>query len=70
MAQHTITTLIDDFDGSEAAETVTFGLDGRSYEIDLTTEHATQLRDSLEMWVSHARLTSAPRGRQGSKPRA
>ena len=67
MAQHTITTLIDDVDGSEAAETVTFGLDGRAYEIDLKSEHAAQLRDSLEMWVSHARLISAPRGRRGSR---
>ena len=36
MAQQTTVTLTDDLDGGKAAETVTFGLDGRIYEIDLS----------------------------------
>ncbi len=46
---HTTTVqLIDDIDGSQAAETVHFAVDGRMYEIDLSTEHAESLRRSLD----------------------
>jgi hypothetical protein len=47
--------LIDDIDGSDADETVTFGLDGVSYEIDLTSKHAAELRDALATWIGHGR---------------
>ena len=40
MAQKVNIVLIDDIDGSEAIETVSFGLDGTSYEIDLSTKNA------------------------------
>ena len=43
MAQKVQTLFIDDLDGSEAAGTVRFGLDGTDYEIDLNTEHAQAL---------------------------
>ncbi len=36
MVQKTTVQLVDDLDGSEAQETVSFGLDGTAYEIDLT----------------------------------
>ncbi|GAA2029009.1 Lsr2 family protein [Pseudokineococcus marinus] len=55
MAQKTKVILIDDVEGGEADETVTFALDGVSYEIDLTSERAAQLRDALAPWVGHAR---------------
>ncbi|MDP9696140.1 UNVERIFIED_ORG: hypothetical protein J2X79_003719 [Arthrobacter globiformis] len=35
MAQKRVVILEDDLDGSEASETMKFGLDGREYEIDL-----------------------------------
>lgn len=35
MARQETVTLTDDIDGGKADETVTFGLDGASYEIDL-----------------------------------
>lgn len=77
MAQRTVTTLVDDIDGSEATETVTFGLDGTSYEIDLNEAHAEDLREVLAPYVAAARrvsgpssrgrsATSAPRQRNGS----
>ncbi len=47
MARTTTVQLIDDIDGSQAAETVRFAVDGRTYEIDLSTEHAEGLRHSL-----------------------
>ena len=55
MAQKVQTILIDDIDSSEAQETVTFSLDGKDYEIDLTTAHATELRDSLAKFVDASR---------------
>lgn len=55
MAQKTKVILIDDVEGGEADETVTFALDGVSYEIDLTSERAAQLRDAMAPWVGHAR---------------
>ena len=55
MAQHTLVQLIDDLDGSDADETVSFGLDGQDYVIDLTTEHAEDLRTRLGEYAAHAR---------------
>ncbi|MCD0447240.1 Lsr2 family protein [Glycomyces sp. A-F 0318] len=47
MAKQTVVTLTDDIDGSEAAETVEFGVDGYLYTIDLSAAHAEELRDRL-----------------------
>ncbi|TRW43470.1 histone-like nucleoid-structuring protein Lsr2 [Georgenia yuyongxinii] len=55
MAQKVQVTLVDDIDGSPADETVTFALDGISYEIDLSERHASALRESFAEWVGHAR---------------
>ena len=64
MAQKVQVLLIDDIDGVTADETVTFALDGVSYEIDLTTDHAAELRSALATWVANARKTSGrPAGR-------
>lgn len=60
MAQQTTITLVDDLDETlPAAETVRFGVDGTSYEIDLSAEHAAALREDVATWVSHARRTGA-----------
>lgn len=61
MAQQTTVTLTDDLDGTRAAETVRFGLDGRSYEIDLNKRNAAALRKSL------AEFTAAARRVRGSR---
>lgn len=61
MAQKIHIVLEDDLDGSEATETVSFGLDGTSYEIDLNDEHAEQLRGALATYVGHARKVSGTR---------
>ncbi|MDM8083492.1 Lsr2 family protein [Cellulomonas cellasea] len=55
MAQKVQVLLVDDIDGGNADETVTFSLDGVSYEIDLTSAHAAELRDAMATWVGHAR---------------
>lgn len=59
MAQRVHIILTDDIDGSDATETVTFAIDGFSYEIDLSEENALKLRDSLALFVAHGRKLSA-----------
>jgi hypothetical protein len=54
MARRTITMLVDDLDGSEGAETVSFAVDGVSYEIDLNDSNAARLRDDFAVWTAHA----------------
>ncbi|MFC5909620.1 histone-like nucleoid-structuring protein Lsr2 [Streptacidiphilus monticola] len=55
MAQRVVVTLSDDIDGGEAEETVVFGLDGKSYEIDLSAENAEKLRAALAPYVQAGR---------------
>jgi len=69
MAQKVEVLLVDDIDGGEADETVTFSLDGTSYEIDLSKENAAKLREGLEPFVAHARRARKPAGRGGRATR-
>lgn len=59
MAQKVLVQLVDDLDGTTSGdiETVTFGLDGVTYEIDLGKGNAAKLRDGLAEFVSSARRT-------------
>ena len=68
MAKKVTVTLVDDFDGEGAAdETVEFGLDGVTYEIDLSTKNATKLRHDLKHWVEAGRRVGGRRrGRSSS----
>jgi hypothetical protein len=59
MAQKVQVLLVDDLDGSEATETVAFGLDGSAYEIDLSSGNAGKLRKELAHYVEHARKASS-----------
>ena len=62
MAKKVTVTLIDDVDGEAPAdETVEFGIDGVSYEIDLSAANAAELRAQLEIWISNARRTAGRR---------
>ena len=63
MAQKVTVSLIDDLDGDKADETVEFGLDGKNYEIDLSSSNADKLRDVLATYVAAARR---PGGRRRS----
>lgn len=63
MAQKVNIVLVDDLDGSEADETVSFSLDGKDYEIDLTGANAQKLRDAFAPYVGHARRAGG-RGRR------
>jgi hypothetical protein len=64
MAQRVQYLLVDDIDGTEAVETVSFSLDGVSYEIDVTAANAKTLRNDLASWVGHARRSG---GRKSSR---
>lgn len=56
MAKKVTVALIDDVDGESVAdETVEFGIDGVSYEIDLSTANAKKLREHLEGFRENAR---------------
>ena len=59
MAQKTQVILIDDIDGGAATETVSFALDGTSYEIDLSAKNAAGLRDAFAPYVGAARKVGA-----------
>jgi hypothetical protein len=63
MAQRVQYLLVDDIDGGEAVEAVSFSLDGVSYEIDLSAANAKKLRNDLATWVGHARRSG---GRKSS----
>jgi len=55
MAQKVTVSLVDDLSGSQADETVSFGLDGKSYQIDLSSKNAEKLRGALADYVAAAR---------------
>ncbi|GAA3288144.1 MULTISPECIES: histone-like nucleoid-structuring protein Lsr2 [Dactylosporangium] len=52
MAKRVIQELIDDLDGKPADESVTFGLDGVQYSIDLSKKNAEKLRGALKPYIS------------------
>jgi len=77
MAQKVQVMLVCDLheDEVEGVETVAFGLDGTSYEIDACEEHAAQLRDAFAPYVGSARRAgrapaTARRPARSSSPRA
>jgi hypothetical protein len=61
MAQKVTVSLLDDLSGSRADETVSFGLDGKQYEIDLSNKNADKLRSALEEYVAAARKAGGAR---------
>ena len=67
MAQKVSVVLVDDLDGSEAHETVTFGLDGTTYEIDLNKAHAEDLREGIGPFLHAARKMNNRRKAKGGK---
>lgn len=73
MAQRHIVELVDDLDDGPADETVSFGIDGNYYDIDLSAKNAAKLRDALAAYVAHGRrgsrstARSAPSGRRSGR---
>src|SRR4051812_50223705 len=53
MARHFV--LVDDLDGSEGAETITYTVNGQDYEIDLSENNAEKFHDALEPYIQNSR---------------
>jgi hypothetical protein len=73
VAQKVQVLLVDDIDGGEAEETVSFSLDGVSYEIDLSAKNASTLRDAVAPYVGAARKagrSSAPKAVAAARTRS
>jgi hypothetical protein len=68
MAQKVLVQLVDDLDGTSSSDisTVTFGLDGVTYEIDLNEDNASNLRNHLAEFIAAARRTGGRVKRGGS----
>lgn len=80
MAQKVSVVLTDDLNpDEEATQTVSFSLDGTNYEIDLSDDHAVQMREALALYVGAARrvggsrtkspLKAVPSARTGPDPK-
>jgi hypothetical protein len=65
MATQTSVTVIDDITGEPGAETVTFGIDGGWYELDLTSANRDKLYSSLADFVAKARKVTSKTRKAG-----
>ncbi|MUL77062.1 Lsr2 family protein [Mycobacterium sp. CBMA226] len=63
MAKRYSTTWTDDLDGSPAAETIEFSIDGVTYAIDLSDANALRMRGTFEPYIRVARKASRRRVR-------
>jgi len=69
MAQKVVVQLVDDLDGTPIEDgtgsTVSFAIDGTSYEIDLSDAHAGEFRDALAPYLRAGRRVSTARRASG-----
>jgi hypothetical protein len=68
MSREETIVLVDDLDGTEPATKRTFGLDGVSYEIDLSEENSARLTDIFSEYLPIAR--KQPKAKKAAKPKA
>ncbi|MEU4522397.1 Lsr2 family protein [Amycolatopsis sp. NPDC024027] len=66
MAQKVSVEILDDIDGSTAAQTVQFSLDGVTFEIDLSDRNATALRHELARYIGAGRRVGGRKVRVAS----
>lgn len=71
MAKQTLVHFVDDLDGKDLKEavTVTFGVDGKTYEFDTSPAHAREFQRGLEKYVAASRRVSGG-GRRSSSRRS
>jgi hypothetical protein len=67
MAKQIITVLTDDLDGSDADQTIEFGVDGVNYTIDLSEKNAEKLRKALKPYLTVAARAGRSNGRIPSR---
>lgn len=58
--------MTDDLDGSKAERTISFAIDGASYEIDLSRKNANAFEKLVAPYVGAARKIKTARGRRAS----
>jgi hypothetical protein len=63
MASKVSVVVTDDLDGSSGARTVTFGVDGAMYEIDLAEKNRAKFAKAIEPYVAGGRRVSRRRPR-------
>ncbi len=66
MVKNVSVMITDDLDGSQGAETVAFGLDGVSYEIDLARPNQVRLAGALAPFIAAGRRVSRGSRRDGA----
>lgn len=66
MAQQVLIILVSDLDGGPADETVQFGLDGITYEINLSADQAAALRNAYGQYLKAGRKVAASASRRGT----
>lgn len=59
----TLSQFIDDIDGSKAARTIAFTVDGSAYEIDLSKKNAAAFEKALKPYIEAGRRTRRGRTR-------
>lgn len=72
MAKRHIVELIDDLDKKvidDGGRTHVFSLDGRAYEIDLSSENGGKLRDALEPFIKAGRRSASGADTSPATPR-
>ncbi len=67
MARHETVVLVDDLTGNESdtVRTREFGIDGKTFEIDLDEDNSNELDDLLAVYIEHARRTGG-RAKRGT----
>lgn len=72
MAQRTIVQLVSDLTGEDIAEgkgeTVSFTLDGATYELDLTKKEADKFRGLFQDYIAAGRRVGGSRAKRTSSP--
>ena len=69
MAHKTIVRLVDDISGGPADETVTFGVDGQDYIIDLAADSAEKMRAVIGRYAGVARVVTLTPARRRPRTR-
>jgi hypothetical protein len=66
MAKTVTVIMSDDLDGSPDAKTVSFGLDGMAYEIDLSEQNRAKLAQVIAPYAQAGRRVTRGRGHSGA----
>lgn len=67
MAKRVTETIVDDIDGSGAAGTVRFAVQGTEYEIDLSEKNAEEFHETLAPYISAARRVGGRQSRASGR---